>query len=206
MGTKEATEIRVGNVLKIGSAACKVTSQEMRGSGKHGKTIHLKLKNLEDGNFSEKTFRAEEKVEDVEVQHARLQYLYKDGDQFVFMNQESFEQFPMSTKLIGKQEILLKENMEFEALCIGERPVQIEFPKTVELKVTSAPPGTKGGGDTKQVELENGLSVLVPQFVNEGESIRLNTEDFSYLERVTTKSLKGAEVPVQKNKEKEKES
>ena len=192
MGTKEATDIRVGNVLKIGNAVCKVLTQEVRGTGKSGKTVQVGLKNLEDGNFSEKSFRAQEKVEDVEVQHVKLQYLYKDGEEFVFMNQLTYEQFPLSAKVIGKQTILLKENMEINSLCIGDRPVSLEFPRAVELKVTSTPPGTKGGGDSnyKEAELENGLTVMVPQFVKEGESVRVNTEDLSYLERVTVKSMK----------------
>lgn len=201
MGTKEATEIRVGNVLKIGNSICTVLSQEVRGTGKSGKTVQLGLRNLEDGNFSEKSFRAQEKVEDVEVQRVKLQYLYKDGDEFMFMNQQTFEQFPLSRKAIGKQVVLLKENMEIGSLCIDERPVSLEFPRTVELKVSSTPPGTKGGGDAnyKEAELENGLTVMVPQFVKEGESVRLNTDDFSYLERVTTKSLKTESAEPEKS-------
>jgi elongation factor P len=202
MSAKEATEIRVGNVLKIGSTACKVISQEVRGTGKSGKVVQLRLKNLQDGNISEKSFRAEEKAEYIDVQHATLQYLYKDGDLYMFMNNSTYEQFPLSAKVIGKQEILLKENMEVNAICVDDRPLSIEFPKSVELKVTSAPPGVKGGGDFKQIELENGLQVLAPQFVNEGESVRIDTDDFSYLERVTTKSMgSSSDAPTGRRKE-----
>ncbi len=199
MAVKDATEIRVGNVLKVDGAISKVTAQEMRGTGKFGKTVHLKLKSLIDGRFIEKTYRAAERVDMVEVQHVKLQYLYKDGNEFYFMDNRTFEQFPMPAGAIGRQEILLKENMEFSAICLDEgRPISIEFPKQVELKVAMTSPGTKGQSDSnyKEAELENGLKVLIPQFVSEGETIRLNTDDFSYAERVTTKSMKtGAEAP-----------
>ena len=201
MGTKDASDIRVGNILKVGEVPCKVLTQEMRGTGKFGKTVHVKLKSLTDGHFSEKSFRAEERVDDVEVQHTKLQYLYRDGNQFIFMNEQNYEQYPLAAGVIGKQEIFLKENMQVGAICIEDRPVSIEFPKTVELKVVSTPPGVKGQSDStyKEAELENGLKVLVPQFVHEGEQVRINTEDFSYLERVTVKSLKtGAELHMPK--------
>jgi elongation factor P len=195
MGTREASEIRVGNVIKIDGNICKVIAQEIRGTGKSGKTVQLKLKGLLDGRFIEKSFRTEEKAEAVDVQHATLQYLYKDGESFVFMNNETYEQFPLSAKAIGKQEIFLKENAEVKALCIDDKPVSIEFPKIVELKVVSAPPAVQSDGNFKEVELENGLKILAPQFVKEGDSLRIDSEDFTYLERVTLKSMRsGAEI------------
>lgn len=194
MGTKEVTEVRAGNVLKVDGVPAKVISHEMRGTGKFGKTVHLKLKALADGRLIEKSLRAEEKVEDVETHAIGLVYLYRDGDNFIFMNNETYEQFPLPAKAVGKQAIFLKEDAEVKAICVGETPVTIDFPRTVELKVVSAPPGVKGQADTtfKEVGLENGLKILAPQFVREGETLRVNTEDFSYLDRVTVKSLKEA--------------
>lgn len=186
-----ATEIRVGNVIKMDNKSCKVLFQEVKGTGKFGKTVHLKLKSLEDGNIHEKSLRSEDKVEEIDAHHVKMQYLYKDGDQFIFMNMENYEQFPLPASTVGKREILLKENAEIDVLVAGDKPVEIDFPKTVELKVTSAPPPLKGGSDStyKEVELENGLKVLVPQFVKEGEAVRIKTEDFSYVDRVTKKSM-----------------
>lgn len=193
MGTKEAADIRVGNVLKIGNAPCKVLSQEVRGSGKSGKVVQLSLKNLLDGNFSEKSYRSEEKVEDIEAKHVKLQYLYKDGADFIFMNEQNYEQFPISEKAIGKQTALLKENMIINSLCIDDRPLSLEFPRFVELKVVRTPQGTKGNDSNyKEAELENGLTVMVPQFIKENDAIRLDTETFAYIERVTVKSMKEA--------------
>lgn len=195
MGTKTATEVRVGNVLKVDGVVAKVIFHEVRGTGKFGKTIHLRLRGLTDGHLIEKSVRAEEKLEDIETHLVTLQYLYRDGESFVFMNNETYEQFPLPAKAVGKQEVFLRENAEVKAICIGEKPAAIDFPKTVELKVVSTAPGVRGQADTtfKGAELENGLQVLVPQFVKAGEIVRVNTEDFSYLDRVTVKSLKEAD-------------
>ena len=192
MGLKEATGLRVGNVVKIEGTICKVLSQEIRGTGRFGKTVHLKARGLTDGRVIEKSLRVEERVEEVEVRHVELEYLYKDGDQLILMNHETYEQFPVPARAIGRQEILLKENTEVSAIFVGDKPVTIEFPKVVELKVTTAPPGVRGQANTtyKEIELENGLKILAPQFIKEGEIVRVNTEDFSYLDRVTTKSLR----------------
>ena len=188
----EATEIRVGNVLSIDGKSYKVLHQEIRGTGKFGKTVHLKLKNVEDAGTIEKSYRAEEKVEDVEIHHVKMQYLYREGEQFVFMNMESYEQFSVSAKAIGRHEAFLKENMELGAEFALGRICTLNFPRVVELRVTSTAPAIKGQGDStfKEAELENGLTMLVPQFVKEGETIRVNSEDLSYLDRVPTKSLK----------------
>jgi len=186
----EATEIRVGNILKLDGKFSKVLTQEIRGTGKFGKTVHLKVIGLEDGNTHEKSIRAEEKVENVDVQRVKMQYLYKEKDQYIFMNMETFEQFPMSEKAVGKQAIFLKENIEIDVFFAEGRAVSIDFPKIAELAVASTAPGVKGGGDFKEAELENGLKILIPQFVKEGERVRINVEDLSYMDRVTTKSLR----------------
>lgn len=192
MGMKESTELRPGNVVKIDGVVAKVIGQEIRGTGRFGKTVHVKAKGLLDNHSIEKSLRVEEKVEEVEVHHGKLDYLYKDGNQLILMNSETYEQFPIPVKAIGKQEVFLKENTEVSAIFIDGKPVTIEFPKVVELKVVSAPPGVRGQADTtyKEIELENGLKILAPQFIKEGETVRVNTEDFAYLDRVTTKSLK----------------
>lgn len=189
---KTGAEVRVGNVIRVDGKICKIVTQEMKGTGKFGKTAHLKLINLEDGNTLERSFRADDKIEDVDVHHTKMQYLYKDGEAFVFMNMETYEQFTVPGSTVGKREVFLKENTEIDVLFGEGKALSIEFAKAVELKVTSAPPPVKGGSDSnyKEVELENGLKMLVPQFIKEGESVRINVEGLSYMDRVTTKSLK----------------
>lgn len=188
----DATEIRIGDILRIENTICKVIAQEIKGTGKFGKTVHLKLKSLSDGHLVEKSLRAEEKVEDVEVHRVKLQYLYRDTDQCVFMNNQTYEQISIPAKVIGRQEVFLREDTEMNAIFSDDKALSVDFPKSVELKVTSAPPGVKGQADTtyKEVQLENGLKVLAPQFVKEGESIRIDTENFTYLDRVPIKSMK----------------
>ncbi|HXV28054.1 MAG TPA: elongation factor P [bacterium] len=197
---KDATEVRTGNVVRVDQKICKVMSQEIRGTGKFGKTVHVKLKNLQDGNVIEKSWRAEDRVEDLELERVKMQYLYREGDQFVFMNMQTYEQLPLAAKTVGKQEVFLKENMEIDVEIVEGKPLSIAYPKIVELKVVNAPPPVKGGSDStyKEVELENGLMILVPQFIKEGESVRIDVENLSYLERVTVKSMATEQRPKEK--------
>lgn len=196
-----ATEVKVGNVIQVDGKHCKVLAYEIKGTGQFGKTVNLKLKIIEDGRISEKSYRAEEKVDDVDVRYVKLQYLYRDGGNFVFMNNENFEQHSLSAKAVGKQELFLKENAEINVIFDGDQPISVDFPKHVDLKVTMAPPGAGGRDSTyKEVELENGLKILVPQFVKEGEVVRVNVEDFSYMERLTVKSMKSEAPPKREEK------
>lgn len=186
----DATEIRVGNVLRVDGKICKVLSQEVRGTGKSGKTIQLRLKSVEEGNIIEKSYRAEDRAENVEVEHARMQYLYRDGGQLVFMHTGTYEQYTMPASIIGRQEAFLKENLEINVLFAGERPISIEFPKTAELTVSNtAPPVKSTDSNYKEAELDNGLTILVPQFVKQGDRVRVNVDDLTYAERVTQKSI-----------------
>lgn len=194
----EATEIRVGNVIRVDGQICKVLSQEVRGTGKFGKTVHLKLKSLEDGNIHEKSFRAEDKAEDVPVSRVKMQFLYEDKGDFVFMNTETYEQFPISAKVVGSHKVFLKEGVEIDILFGEGKALNIEFPKIVELEVVTAPSVGSDRETYREVELENGLKVLAPPFVKEGEKIRLDTESLTYIDRVTTKSMKSAKPSVAK--------
>jgi len=187
-----AMDIRIGSIVRLEGAIWKTLVQEVKGTGKFGKTVHLKLRNLEDGNVAEKSLRAEDRVEEVEVRQVKMTYLYKEGDQFIFMNSEDYEQYPMPAKIVGKQEIFLKESSEITVLVTDNRLLAVEFPAMVDLKVTTAPEPIKGHGDSvyKEVELENGLKILVPQFIKEGDRVRVKVEDLSYRERLTVKSMK----------------
>jgi len=186
----DATEIRVGNVLRIDGKICKVITQEVRGTGKSGKTVQLKLKSVEDGRLIEKSFRSEDRAENVEVEHARMQYLYKDGGEYVFMHTGTFEQYSMQAAVIGRQEVFLKENLEINVFFAEGKPISIEFPRIAELEVSNtAPPVKSTDSNYKEAELENGLTILVPQFVKQGDRVRVNVDDLSYAERVTSKSV-----------------
>jgi len=111
---KAASDMRPGNVIRFEKKICKVLSHEMKGTGKFGKSAHVKFKNLEDGNMIERTLRSEDRYEEVDITYATMQYSYKDGDNFVFMNMENYEQFTIPGSTVGKQEVFLKENMEID--------------------------------------------------------------------------------------------
>jgi len=186
-----ASDIRVGNVIRVDGKLCKVLTQEIRGTGKFGKSAMLKLRSLEEGNVIEKKMSADANAEAVDVHYVKMQYLYREGDQFVFMNMDNYEQFSIPAKAVGKHEVFLKENEAIEVLFGEGKALSISFPKIVELKVVSAPPGVRGQSDStfKEAELENGLKVLVPQFISTSETIRLNTDDLSYMDRISVRSM-----------------
>jgi len=189
----DGTQIRNGNIIRFEGGIWKVISSELRGTAKFGKTVHAKIHNLENGHVVERSFKGDDRFDEVEVRQVKMQYLYREGGGFVFMNEEDYEQYPLPAAAVGKQEVFLSENSEVTVLFADEKAVSVDFPKFVELKVTSAPGGGKGGGDSntyREVELENGLKILAPHFVKEGETVRVNTGDCSYSERVTTKSMK----------------
>jgi elongation factor P len=183
-----ASDIRVGNVIRVDGKLCKVLTQEIRGTGKFGKSAMLKLKSLEDGNVIEKKMSADADAEEVDVHVVEMQYLYREGDHFMFMNMETYDQFPLSANAVGKHEVFLRENEVIKVLFGEGKVLSIAFPKIVELKVVSTSKGLNSA-NFKEAELENGLTVLVPQFVSEGETIRLNTDDLSYLDRVSVRSM-----------------
>jgi elongation factor P len=184
-----ASDIRVGNVIRVDGKLCKVLTQEIRGTGKFGKSAMLKLRSLDEGNVIEKKMSADADAEEVDTRVVEMQYLYREGDHFMFMNMETYDQFPLSEKAVGKHEVFLRENEVIKVLFGEGKVLSIAFPKIVELKVASTAKGVGGGANFKDAELENGLKVLVPQFVSEGETIRLNTDDLSYLDRVSVKSM-----------------
>ncbi len=183
-----ASDIRVGNVIRVDGKLCKVLTQEIRGTGKFGKSAMLKLRSLEEGNVIEKKMSADADAEAVETRVVEMQYLYREGDHFMFMNMETYDQFPLSAKAVGKHEVFLRENEVIKVLFGEGKVLSIAFPKIVELKVVSTSKG-QNSANFKEAELENGLIVLVPQFVSEGETIRLNTDDLSYMDRISVRSM-----------------
>ncbi len=193
----DATEIRTGNILKVDGVICKVLSFEYHGTGRSGRSVHAKLKNLSDGAIREKRWRSEDRVEEIDIARQKMTYLYKDADSYIFMSTQTFEQLSLPAAVVGQQHAFLKENTDIDVEIVEGRAVSIVFPKVAELKVTSAPPPLKGGNETttKEVELENGLKVWVPQFVSEGETVRIDVDDLTYVDRVTVKSMKRDEKP-----------
>lgn len=148
--------------------------------------MRSKLRNLRTGAVQEKTFRAGEKVAKAQIDNRKMQYLYANGDQHVFMDNESYDQIELPASAIEYELKFLKENMEVHIMMFQGETLGIETPNTVELEVTETEPGIKGdtaSGGTKPATLETGLIVQVPFFVNEGDRLIINTSEGSYVSR-----------------------
>lgn len=150
-------------------------------------TVRTKLKDLITGKVLEVNFRSGERFEKPELEEREVQYLYKEGSNFVFMDLEDYDQVYLSQKEVGEATKFLKENLNVSILFYKGKTIGIELPKVVELKVVETEPGFKGdtvGSATKPAKLETGLVVQVPLFINEGDVIKVDTRTGEYVERV----------------------
>ena len=156
--------------------------------GKGNTIMRVKFKDVVDGRVLERRFNIGEKLEDVRVERRPYQYLYQEGDDYIFMNQETYEQIPIAHDLITGVDFL-KEGMVVDVVsdASSETVLFAELPTKVELQVTYTEPGLKGDTATntlKPAKLETGVEIRVPLFINEGETIEVDTRDGSYLNRV----------------------
>lgn len=182
-----ASELREGMTVKIENELLKVITVEYKaGTAKMGSSVFAKLKNIEKNNIVEKKFHPEDKIEEVNLETQEMEFIYKDEENFYFMHPQTFEQIPVSKSKIGEFEKFLKEGMKLKIEFLGENPVDVVIPKFVELKVRSTGAGIRGETDAtyKSATLENDMEVLVPQFIKEGDIIRVDPVSGKYLSRV----------------------
>lgn len=179
------TELRAGTVFTEQGKFFLVLTYEhikvARGSG----TIRVKVQNLENGANIDKTFPTGAKVEDVNVERKKVQYLYTDSQVHV-MDNETYDQFAIDTKLVSDVFKYLKEGMEIVLFSVEEKPLYIEIPKIVDYKITQTGGAARGntvGASYKDAVLENGLVVKVPLFIKNGEVVRIDTRSGTYVER-----------------------
>jgi elongation factor P len=154
--------------------------------GKGAAFVRSKLRNLRSGNVNEKTFRAGEKVAKAQIDNRRMQYLYANGDEHVFMDNESYEQIELPEKQIEDELKFLKENMEVHVILFKDEVLGVELPVTVVLEVAETEPGIKGdtaSGGSKPAKMETGVVVQVPFFVNVGDKLIINTVESEYVSR-----------------------
>ncbi len=154
--------------------------------GRGGAVVRVTSRNLETGTIEEKTFSSNVKVEDIKTQKLKLQYLYNDGSSAVFMNPNNYDQIEIPLRIIIEEIKFIKEGDNADILFWDEKPLSVEIPPKVVLKITSTVPGVKGNSATnmyKPAVLENGLNLKVPLFINEGDSIRVDTRTGEYVER-----------------------
>lgn len=154
--------------------------------GKGSAFVRTRLKSLKTGKVQEFTYKSGESVEEIPVNTREMQYLYKEGENFIFMDNFSFEQYSISAAMLGTYANYLKANDTYQILVNGEEAVGLRFPKKVHLKVAEADEGAKGNtvsGGTKTVVMETGAVVTVPLFIKQGEMIAIDPESGEYLER-----------------------
>lgn len=156
--------------------------------GRGGAIVRIKLRNLRSGSLIERTFDAGERFQRAFLERRPVQYSYNDGDTYYFMDNETYETFPLTTEQLGEAKDYLLDGMQLEIVSYNEEPLSVELPVTVDLVVTYTEPGFKGDtatGGTKPATLETGKVVQVPLFVTTGDKIRVKTDTGTYVERVS---------------------
>lgn len=181
------TDLKVGVVISHAGAPWQIIQNSFMRTAQRKPVMRTKLRNLVNGAVMEKTFIAGEAFELADIERKAVQYLYKDATDAYFMDLENYEQFGFSLATLGDMVGFLQEGKDMSAVAFEGRPITIQLPPKVDLKVIETTPGVRGDraqSGTKPATLETGMVVNVPLFINEGEVIRLNTETGEYSERV----------------------
>jgi len=179
-------DFKTGLTIEVDNGIWQVIEFQHVKPGKGAAFVRSKLRNLRSGNIQEKTFRAGEKVEKARIENKKMQYLYADGDNHVFMDNATYEQIELAAAQIDRELKFLKENMEVNIMMFGSEILGVELPTTVVLEVVQTDPGIKGDtatGGSKPATMDTGLVVQVPLFVNEGDKLIINTAEGSYSSR-----------------------
>jgi elongation factor P len=181
-----STEARKGVVIELNGKLYQVIDYQHI-KMKRTALVRLKLRDIVGGHTIEQTFQSDDKFVRARLDYRRMQYLYNDGGLYYFMDEENFEQLPLSTSQLGDAINYIKEGMSLEVSSYKGEVVTVEMPITVELEVTDTDPGFKGDtatGGTKLARLETGITIQVPLFINKQDVIKIDTRTGSYLERV----------------------
>jgi elongation factor P len=155
--------------------------------GKGGAFVRTKLKNLLTGRVLDQTFRSGERVKKPDLMEREMQYLYREGDRYCMMDNDSYEQIMLTEAQVGEALLYLIENLDLKVLFFNKEPVGVELPNFVELAVAQTEPGVKGdtaAGGTKPAVLESGANIQVPLFINEGDRVKVDSRTGGYIERV----------------------
>ncbi len=179
-------DFRTGLTIELDGTVWRVVDFLHVKPGKGSAFVRTKLKNVQNGNVMERTFRADETVPKATLEKRSMQHTYKEGDELVFMDMESFEEVRITPDQIGDSAKYITEGMEVNAVYWEGNLLEVEVPQTVVLEVTDTDPGVKGDtatGGSKPATLETGAQVSVPLFISVGERIRIDTRDGSYTGR-----------------------
>ena len=181
-----ANDLRPGMIIRHNNELFTIQKAEHRTPGNLRAFVQARMRNLRTGALADHRFRSEDTVERAAIDEIEMQYLYADGDSFYFMNTGNYEQIHLTKDAVGDRSAYLVPEVLLKVAFFEGRPVDIELPATVDLKVVQTEPGIKGGSATnvtKPATLETGVVVQVPPFIGEGETIRVDTAEGKYLER-----------------------
>lgn len=185
----QATKLRPGVVVKHNGELYSIFSVNHRTPGNLRGFVQVRMRSLRSGNMADHRFSSEDRVERIVLDEQEMEYLYQDGEDYHFMNTENYEQIHLSKEILGDTVQYLIPNLKIQVEFYEGRPIGIEVPQTIDMEVMETEPALRGStvsNVTKPAKTETGLVVQVPAFVNQGDKIRVNTEDASYLERVTS--------------------
>ena len=186
MSSIQATRMKKGMLIKVGEDLFRVLELQHVTPGNLRGFVRVKFRNIRTGTLSDQKLRSEDSVERAMLDERAMQYLYRDGDSFHFMDTESYEQLHISEEALGEAVNYIVPDAVISVEFYGAEPVGIELPVTVDLTVEETAPGIKGATASAQVKparLETGLIVQVPPFVNNGDKIRVSTDTGEYLSR-----------------------
>jgi elongation factor P len=180
-------QFKNGSHIEIDGKIFKIVDFQHVKPGKGGAFVRTKLRRIEDGSVMDKTFRAGEKFRPVHTESRKMQYLYDSGEAAVFMDSRDYEQIEIPTGALGESMQWVLPNSDVEVLFVDEQPSDVQVAGAIEMKVTQTDPGLKGdtasGGGNKPATLESGVVVQVPLFINEGETVRVDTRTGEYISR-----------------------
>lgn len=181
-----SNDFRPGLTIELNGDPCQVIEFQHVKPGKGAAFVRTKIRNLKTGSTTEMTFRGGEKVPKATLERHQMQYLYFDGDSYVFMDNQTYDQINLQVEQLDGGEKFLKENMDCQVTSYNGEILGVELPTTVELEVIETEPGIKGdtaSGGTKPAKMETGVTVNVPFFVNTGDVLRIDTRTGDYIER-----------------------
>jgi elongation factor P len=182
----QATRLRKGMLIKVGENLLRVLELQHVTPGNLRGFVRVKLRNIRSGALADQKLRSEDEIERATLDQKLMQYLYRDGDSYHFMDTETYEQIALTDEVLGDAMNYMVAESVIEMEFYGSEPVGIELPQTVDLKVVETTPAIKGATASAQLKpatLETGLVVQVPPFVNEGDKVRINTETGEYQSR-----------------------
>ncbi|AKJ63768.1 elongation factor P [Kiritimatiella glycovorans] len=182
-----ASDLKKNLKIEIEGDPCVITDFEFSKPGKGQALYKCRIKNMITGNTFDRTYRSVDKIDEARLQSKTYIYSYREGNHYIFMDAETYDQLPVSPEILGDQEPFLQEDMEVEILLHNARPIEVTLPFFVDMKIEETEPGARGDtatNVTKDATVEGGHVIQVPIFVNEGDTVRIDTRTGGYVSRV----------------------